>query len=196
MSNPPSYRHRPSLIGGEREFVAHGNRLACHEGGSFRAVVYADIRRIRVNRIVASRHLPAHWRCAVTPARGRRMNFTSLHMENAKAPVEDRTQAMQAFTSELLQRAARKNPSIDFVSGKPLLVCLLWLAVYIILLGFIGVGAYFLVAAVFGMQAIVSSVVAFLAAGALVATVGIPLLRWVRDSWPRRFDPLADAPAS
>ncbi len=121
------------------------------------------------------------------------MNFTSLHMENAKAPVEDRAQAMQAFTSEFLQRAARKNPSIDFVSGKPLLVCLLWLAVYIVLLGFIGVGAYFLVAAVFGMQAIVSSAVAFLAAGALVATVGIPLLRWVRDSWPARFDPLAGA---
>jgi hypothetical protein len=195
LSNPPSYRHRASLIGGEREFVAHGNRLACHEGGSFRAIVYAEIRRIRVTRIVASRHLPSHWRCVVTPKRGRGMTFTSLHIESAKAPVEDRAQAMQAFTAELLQRAARKNPSIDFVSGKPLLICLLWLAAYLALLGFIGLGAYIFVIALLGTQAIISSILAFLAGAGLVAATAIPLLGWVRNNWPARFDPLAGEPS-
>lgn len=196
MSNPPSYSHRASLIGGERQFVAHSNRLACHEGGSLRQILYAEMRQIRITRMVASRHLPSHWRCIVTPQRGRGMTFTSLHMESGKAPIEDRAAAMQAFTAEFLQRAARKNPEIVFVSGKPLLMCLLWTVIYLALLGFIGLGAYIFVLTLLGTQAIVSNVLAFLIAAGLVVIAGISFLRWIRGNWPARFDPLAGAAQS
>lgn len=152
------------------------------------------MRQIRITRIAASRYQPAHWHCAVTPKRGRGMRFSSLHVQGAKAPIEDRTAAMQAFTAEFLKRAARKNPSIIFVSGKPLLMCLLWFAIYLVLLGFIGLGAYIFVVAVLGTQAIVSSVLGFLAAGGLMIAAAVPLFRWIRDNWPARFDPLDGEP--
>lgn len=189
MTEPLIYRHRASLFGDERTLIASGDSITCREGGTTREIPFAAIRRIRIYRAVESRHLPAYWRCIVTPAQGSRLAFTSLHKES-KAPLEDRSADMQTFTSEFLVRAARANPAIEFIRGKPLLACFLWIAVFAVLLGFIGLGGYIFVVALLGKQAVISGILGLAAAATLVIASAIPLLRWIKDGWPSRFDPL------
>ncbi len=196
MADRLSYRCRRSPRGGEQEFLLTQDRLQILDGSSLREIPFAEIRKVRIHHVEATRHNLAHWRCIVSPSRVPAATISGLHFGAASKLQENRSAPMQAFTSEFLLRAARANPAIVFMSGIPLAMCVFWLVAFCVLLGFIGFGAYIFVAAFIGTQAVISGMLGVVAGAALVTVTATSLLGWIRKNWPARFDPLDGDPAN
>jgi hypothetical protein len=129
----------------------------------------------------------------VHSAPGQKLALSSLNFAGL-GDFEDRHPAMLAFSRELIASAARKNPAIVFTQGLPRTVWFVSLFFLALVAGCTAFGSVVLALLIF--QGNISAISAILYAGGLVAFAGIAyaIWRWLRRSWPRPFDPLANDP--
>lgn len=185
----PSYRFRRNLFERERTYTLTEQGLGWSDARGSDQIEYSKICEISVYSVIGSSDVPASWRCSICPVAGKKIGLSSLSFSGL-GNYEDRTAAMVAFSRALIARSMQSNPSIIFTKGLPRGF---WLMALFYLAAIAGCGLFCLVIAALMMSKPGASlgVVALLLAGAAGAVLMALLIwRWLRRSWPQRFDPL------